>query len=51
MGFAYAQTNTASPEAEMTLAPEVHTSFASLKQIKAGLLDVGYAEDGRPTVV
>lgn len=23
-----------------------HTSFASLKQIKAGLLDVGYAEDG-----
>ncbi|MDX8467407.1 alpha/beta hydrolase [Mesorhizobium sp. VK23B] len=23
-----------------------HTSFASLKQIKAGVLDVGYAEDG-----
>jgi pimeloyl-ACP methyl ester carboxylesterase len=26
--------------------PGTHTTFASLKQIKAGLLDVGYAEDG-----
>ena len=32
-----------------------HTSFASLKQIKAGLLDVGYAEtgpaDGKPVIL
>jgi len=27
-------------------AAGAHTSFASLKQVKAGLLDVGYAEDG-----
>jgi pimeloyl-ACP methyl ester carboxylesterase len=46
IGFADAQANSASPEAELTPSPEVHTSFASLKQIKAGLLDVGYAEDG-----
>src|SRR6476660_5343593 len=26
--------------------PETHNSFASLKQINAGLLNVGYAEDG-----
>ena len=34
--------------AAQTGAPGAHTSFASLKQIKAGVLDVGYAEDGPP---
>ncbi|WP_182902639.1 alpha/beta fold hydrolase [Microbispora sp. H10830] len=28
------------------ITPGTHTSFASLKQVKAGLLDVGYAEAG-----
>src|SRR5580704_5031853 len=28
------------------IKPGAHTSFKSLKQINAGLLDVGYAEDG-----
>jgi len=28
------------------MKPGTHTSFASMKQIGAGLLDVGYAEDG-----
>jgi pimeloyl-ACP methyl ester carboxylesterase len=30
----------------LTPSPGTHTSFASMKQIKAGLLNVGYAEDG-----
>ncbi|ANP51494.1 pimeloyl-ACP methyl ester carboxylesterase [Streptomyces griseochromogenes] len=29
-----------------TVAPGTHTSFDSLKQVRAGLLDVGYAEAG-----
>ncbi|MEU9290097.1 alpha/beta hydrolase [Streptomyces sp. NPDC048275] len=29
-----------------TVAPGTHTSFAALKQVKAGVLDVGYAEAG-----
>ncbi|MFJ9558856.1 alpha/beta fold hydrolase [Streptomyces fuscichromogenes] len=28
------------------VTPGTHTSFARLKQVKAGVLDVGYAEDG-----
>ncbi|MEU0566051.1 alpha/beta hydrolase [Nonomuraea sp. NPDC005983] len=28
------------------VTPGTHTSFASLKQVKAGLLDIGYAEAG-----
>ncbi|MBE1557661.1 alpha/beta fold hydrolase [Nonomuraea africana] len=28
------------------ITPGTHTSFASLKQVKAGLLDIGYAEAG-----
>ena len=34
-----------SPGAPSTMP---HTSFASLKQVDAGLLNVGYAEDGPP---
>ncbi|MET7526747.1 alpha/beta hydrolase [Streptomyces sp900116325] len=30
----------------LTVTPGTHTSFATLKQIKAGLLDIGYAELG-----
>ncbi|MBW8800326.1 MAG: alpha/beta hydrolase [Streptomyces sp.] len=29
-----------------TVPPGAHTSFARLKQVRAGVLDVGYAEDG-----
>ncbi|MGY5046511.1 alpha/beta fold hydrolase [Streptomyces sp. 900105755] len=29
-----------------TVTPGTHTSFARLKQVRAGALDVGYAEDG-----
>ena len=32
------------------IKPGTNTSFASLKQIDAGLLNVGYAEDGPPMV-
>jgi pimeloyl-ACP methyl ester carboxylesterase len=40
-----------SPASMSTLAPSgtpLHTSFAALKQVDAGLLNVGYAEDGPP---
>ncbi|MGP6190583.1 MAG: alpha/beta fold hydrolase, partial [Vulcanimicrobiaceae bacterium] len=46
---ANAQSNTASPANVTTTlkpSPETHTAFASLKQINAGLLDIGYAEAG-----
>jgi len=44
-GSAAAQsTDTKSPTG--TLKPQVNTSFATLKQIDAGLLSVGYAEQG-----
>ncbi|WP_328921208.1 alpha/beta hydrolase [Streptomyces sp. NBC_00208] len=39
------QNGTTAPTAP-TVAPGAHTSFATLKQIKAGLLDIGYAELG-----
>jgi pimeloyl-ACP methyl ester carboxylesterase len=42
LGSASAQSSTANPGA----GRGTHTSFASLKQIPAGLLNVGYAEDG-----
>ncbi|MFF2996983.1 alpha/beta fold hydrolase [Streptomyces sp. NPDC057950] len=29
-----------------TVTPGTHTSFARLKQLRAGVLDIGYAEDG-----
>ncbi|WP_327240818.1 alpha/beta hydrolase [Streptomyces sp. NBC_01318] len=39
------QNGTTAPTA-LTVAPGARTSFATLKQIKAGLLDIGYAELG-----
>ena len=36
----------AQPTELPAIKPGMHTSFASLKQIDAGLLNVGYAEDG-----
>ncbi|MGC5007257.1 alpha/beta fold hydrolase [Streptomyces sp. DT203] len=39
------QNGTTAPTA-LTVTPGTHTSFAMLKQIKAGLLDIGYAELG-----
>jgi hypothetical protein len=38
----------ASPDASAPSSAGAHTSFASLKQIDAGLLNIGYAEDGPP---
>ena len=37
-----------SPHASAPSSADAHTSFASLKQIDAGLLNIGYAEDGPP---
>jgi pimeloyl-ACP methyl ester carboxylesterase len=42
---ASAATRTRTP-AVPAISPGTHTSFASLKQVRAGLLDVGYAEAG-----
>jgi hypothetical protein len=42
---AAAQTGTAAPTVA-AIKPGTNTSFKSLKQIDAGLLSVGYAEDG-----
>jgi pimeloyl-ACP methyl ester carboxylesterase len=43
---AEAQTHAAQAAAQPTMKPGMHTSFASLKQINAGPLNIGYAEDG-----
>ena len=52
MGSSNAQTKTSQAPA---VRPGTNTSFASLKQINAGLLDVGYAEvgpaDGPPVIL
>jgi pimeloyl-ACP methyl ester carboxylesterase len=40
------QANATKPAEQPTTKAETHTSFASFKQIKAGLLNIGYAEDG-----
>ena len=45
-GSAAAQSGTTSPAAVPTIKPGTNTSFAALKQIDAGVLNVGYAEDG-----
>src|SRR6185312_9328228 len=37
-----------SPHASTPSSADAHTSFASLKQVDAGLLNIGYAEDGPP---
>src|ERR1700677_2277316 len=43
---AFAQTTTADSPTVPAVKPGTHTSFGSLKQIDAGLLNVGYAEAG-----
>ena len=44
--FARAQTSLSKPATLPPIKSGTHTSFASLKQINAGLLNVGYAEAG-----
>jgi pimeloyl-ACP methyl ester carboxylesterase len=55
MGSARAQTAAAKPGDLPVIRPGTHTSFTSLKQIHAGVLDVGYAEagpaDGPPVIL
>jgi len=43
---AHAQTTKAKPATLAAIKPGTNTSFAALKQIEAGLLNVGYAEAG-----
>ncbi|MGZ5225749.1 MAG: alpha/beta fold hydrolase, partial [Burkholderiales bacterium] len=45
-GSAHAQSSKSKRTDLRTIKPGTHTSFASLKQIDAGVLNVGYAEDG-----
>jgi len=45
-GFAQAQPDETKSAGNRTIAPGTNSSFASLKQIDAGLLNVGYAEAG-----
>ena len=45
-GSATAQSGTSSPAGVPTIKSGTNTSFASMKQIDAGVLNVGYAEDG-----
>jgi pimeloyl-ACP methyl ester carboxylesterase len=45
-GFADAQARKTKPSGATTMKPGTHTSFGPLKQIDAGLLNVGYAEAG-----
>ena len=55
IGSADAQSSKAKPSDLPTIKPGTNTSFASLKQIDAGVLNVGYAEagpaDGTPVVL
>jgi pimeloyl-ACP methyl ester carboxylesterase len=46
IGAANGQPSTTTPAARPTLKPGTHTSFGALKQIEAGVLQVGYAEAG-----
>ena len=46
IGSADAQSSQASSAQSPAVKPGTHTSFASLKQIEAGVLNVGYAETG-----
>ncbi len=46
IGSANAQAGTPKPTQLSTIKPGTNTSFASLKQIDAGVLNVGYAEAG-----
>jgi len=47
-GSAEAQASDAKPAGATTMKPGTDTSFAPLKQIDAGLLNVGYAQAGPP---
>lgn len=55
VGTASAQTDTPKPATLPAIKPGTNTTFAALKQIDAGVLNVGYAEagpaDGRPVVL
>ena len=55
IGSTDAQSGKLDPVALSTIKPGTNTSFASLKQINAGLLNVGYAEagptDGPPVIL
>jgi alpha-beta hydrolase superfamily lysophospholipase len=44
--LAHARPGNTKADGPPDIKPETHTSFASIKQINAGLLNVGYAEDG-----
>jgi pimeloyl-ACP methyl ester carboxylesterase len=46
IGSASAQLDKAKPKRLPTIKPGTNTAFRSLKQINAGVLNVGYAEDG-----
>jgi pimeloyl-ACP methyl ester carboxylesterase len=48
ISFAQAQSRDESPAGGTTITRGTNTSFATLKQIDAGLLNVGYAEAGPP---
>jgi pimeloyl-ACP methyl ester carboxylesterase len=54
-GLAHAQSTKTKPKTLPTIKPGTHTSFASLKQIDASVLNVGYAEagpvDGAPVIL
>ena len=55
MGAAQAQSGNQAPSRLPAVSPGTHTSFASLKQVNAGVLNVGYAEvgsaDGKPVIL
>jgi hypothetical protein len=55
IGAAHAQADKTKPTQLPTIRPGTNTTFAALKQIDAGLLNVGYAEagpaDGDPVVL
>ena len=46
IGAAHAQSRPTPPAALPPMQPGTHTSFGALKQIEAGVLNVGYAEAG-----
>ena len=46
IGAATAQSSTPPPAALPSTKPGTHMSFGALKQIEAGVLQVGYAEAG-----
>src|SRR6267143_1889819 len=52
---AAAQSSNANPATVTTIKPGTNTSFGSIKQIDAGVLNVGYAEtgptDGSPVIL